>query len=355
MPTVYADDRAIACTEGANLRDVLRAAGVPVYAEPTGLLNCHGLGTCGTCAVAVTRPDGGPSAPPDPALSPPTAVERWRLGFPPHVDGVTRGLRLACQARVRGDVRVSRRDGFWGNRPPTPPRAPRLNVDLGEYEDEPEALWALADDANVACGGHAGDAASMRRALERCVAHGTRPGAHPSYPDRAGFGRTRLDLPPEAVAAAVRGQLEELAHQAHLLGVRLAHVKPHGALYHASDDDDALADALVGAARAVLGVVTVVGPAVSARAEAGALRRAAERVGLPFARVGFADRGVDARGALLPRSAAGALLTDPAAAADRARALFAACDTLCVHADTPDALAVARAVRAALGPRAVRA
>jgi ferredoxin len=110
MPIVRHGALEVVCAAGARLRDVLRGAGIAVYADPTGLVNCHGLGTCGTCAVHVE--------PGSTALSPPTAVERWRLGFPPHRDGLAARLRLSCQARVLGDVTVTRWDGFWGHRHP---------------------------------------------------------------------------------------------------------------------------------------------------------------------------------------------------------------------------------------------
>lgn len=219
---------------------------------------------------------------------------------------------------------------------------PPLNVDLGELPDEPEALWALADLANVACGGHAGDEASMRRALQRCRRHGTAAGAHPSYPDRAGFGRAPVAMAPEALRAAVRAQCAALRAVAGPLGVRLGHVKPHGALYHAAAADPALAAAVVDGAVDALGEVRVVGPPT------GALADAARARGLPYAREAFADRGYGPDDRLLPRGAPGALL-GPAAAAAQARARAGACDTLCVHGDTPDAVAVLAAVRAALG------
>lgn len=348
MPLVRVGSRVLPCADGARLRDVLRDGGVPVYQDPTGLVRCHGLGTCGTCAFAVAAPDGTPLDPEAGPLSAPTAPERWRLGFPPHADGLAHGLRLTCQARVHGDVTVVRRGGFWGHLPAAPPP---INVDLGEHADEPDALYALADAANIACGGHAGDAASMDHALARCAFHGTTAGAHPSFPDRAGFGRTALALPPDALEAALVAQLEALAEPAARRGVRLQHVKPHGALYHAADGDDALADALTAVSARVLGAVTLVGPAVGASETAGAIARAAARAGLPYAAEGFADRGVDARGALRPRGTPGALLTDPAQAAARARQLVGWCDTLCVHADTPGALEVLRAVRGELGGR----
>jgi UPF0271 protein len=220
-----------------------------------------------------------------------------------------------------------------------------LNIDAGELEGEPEELYALADIVNVACGGHAGDEASMTRVLAACANHGTRAGAHPSYVDREGFGRRAQEVAPHVLRAQVSEQCEALLGRAEALGVAVGFVKPHGALYHAADASAELARAVVGGAVEVLGYdVTCIGPA------AGALAQAAEAAGIAYAREGFADRGVDARGKLLPRGTPGALVTDPIAAAARAVELASSgvVETICVHGDSPGAVAIARAVRGAL-------
>ena len=216
---------------------------------------------------------------------------------------------------------------------------PFLNVDAGELPDEPDELYGLAHVVNVACGGHAGDDASMARVVAFCKRFGTRVGAHPSYPDREGFGRRATTMTPEALEAAVASQCRALAAHA-----SVAYVKLHGALYHAASGDLGVARAALRGANAALGaptVVTVIGPAE------GATREAARELGLGYAREGFADRGVR-DGALVPRGEPGALIDDPAKAAARARELAASVDTICVHGDGPNALAIARAVRRAL-------
>jgi UPF0271 protein len=219
-----------------------------------------------------------------------------------------------------------------------------LNVDLGELPDEPEELYACAHVANVACGGHAGDDASMRRAIALCTAHGAMLGAHPSYPDRQGFGRRHLAMAPDDLRRSLGDQCARLAALASEAGASIAFVKPHGALYHEAQGDEATAEAIALAARLALGGVTVVGPA------RGALARAAARATLPFAREGFADRATREDGSLVPRGQPGALVLDPGAAAARALDLVSAgeVDTICVHGDTPDAVAIARAVRRVL-------
>ena len=218
-----------------------------------------------------------------------------------------------------------------------------MNLDAGEHADEPESLWALFDILNIACGGHAGDAASMERVILWCVAKGCAIGAHPSYPDRLGFGRRTLAIEHAALAGAVAEQCGALAAIARRHARAVAYVKPHGALYHDANASPALAGAVVSAVIDALGdSVIVIGP------PAGALRDAASGRGLGYASEGFADRRMRADGSLVPRSEPGALLDDPTEAAAQACALAARVDTICVHADTPGALAIAGAVYGAL-------
>jgi UPF0271 protein len=220
-----------------------------------------------------------------------------------------------------------------------------LNIDLGELPGEPEALYAYAHIANVACGGHAGDDASMKRAISLCRTFGTRLGAHPSYPDRDGFGRRPLALSPATLRAHLAEQCGRLASLARELGEPIATVKPHGALYHAAHRDPALAEALVEASLESLGTeVVVIGP------PRGALAAAAAGAGLGYAREAFADRRVRPDGSLVARGEPGALVLDPVDAAARARerARDPDIDTICVHGDTPQAVVLAGAVRSAL-------
>jgi UPF0271 protein len=217
-----------------------------------------------------------------------------------------------------------------------------LNLDAGERDDETEELWALFDVLNIACGGHAGDAASMARVIGFCAGRERpRAGAHPSYPDRDGFGRHTIDIAPAELAHAIAAQCGALATIARSRGVAIASMKPHGALYHDAARRWELAEAVVDGAMRALGDIVVIGPPT------GELRAAAERAGLRYAREGFADRATRPDGSLVPRGEPGALVTDPREAAARARALTGV-DTICVHADTPGSLAIATAVRAAL-------
>lgn len=227
-----------------------------------------------------------------------------------------------------------------------------LNADLGEDEAQLEdgrqaALLSLVDAANVACGGHAGDERTMALTVAQCLSAGVAVGAHPSAPDRAGFGRAPLVGLPEALEPAVVAQLRALQEVCARAGTRVLHVKPHGALYHAACDDEGWARMLARALRAAaLPVPVVLLPGARTR---GLL----EREGVVVRAEGFADRAYTPEGGLVPRGALGALLEEPAAAAAQALRLRArgGVDTLCVHGDTPAALALARAVRDALGPR----
>jgi 5-oxoprolinase (ATP-hydrolysing) subunit A len=219
----------------------------------------------------------------------------------------------------------------------------RLNIDLGELPDEDERLFALAELANLACGGHAGDEGTLRAALERCRRHGAQAGAHPSYLDPEGFGRRDLKLSPAGLRTQVLAQCRALGQQASALGVRVGHLKPHGALYHRCNQDEAAAAAVLEVGVEALGELEVLG------APGGALQHVSGKVGLVFLREGFADRGLLPDGRLIPRGHPGALLEPQAAATQATRlAQSGAFDTVCVHGDSPHAVEVARAVRAAL-------
>ena len=228
-----------------------------------------------------------------------------------------------------------------------------LNADLGEDPRAPTLDAALLDvvtSANVACGGHAGDAETMRAVVRLARERGVAVGAHPSYPDREGFGREPMDLPAEELEAAVGAQIADLGNIARAEGVELTHVKPHGALYHAAASRPSVAHAVARAAARWSRDLVLVGPAGSAALgvwRAQGFRTAGE---------GFADRRYEPDGSLRPRSRPGALVTDPAEAASQAVALAHAgtVQTLCVHGDTPGAAAIARAVRAALERAGVR-
>lgn len=222
-----------------------------------------------------------------------------------------------------------------------------LNCDMGELEDAAHeaALMEYITSANIACGGHAGDESTMERTARLALARGVRIGAHPSYPDRANFGRVEMALPAAAIEQAVREQIERLENVVTNLGGRVAHVKAHGALYNVAARDKAVA-------RAIGAAVAEWNPRAIVLGLAGSLALDVWRgIGLPVAAEAFADRRYEPDGSLRSRKFADALITDPAEAA--AQALHFAREgkvqTICVHGDTPGAVEILKAIRKALG------
>lgn len=236
-----------------------------------------------------------------------------------------------------------------------------LNCDMGESF----GAWTLGRDAelldwvtsaNLACGFHAGDPSVMARTVRLARDRGVAVGAHPGLPDLQGFGRRAMAVSPEEARLMVLYQVGALAAVARAEGVRIAHVKPHGALYNMAAADPALARAVARAVRDFDPGLALVGLSGSA------LVVAAEEAGLRAVSEVFADRGYEADGSLTPRTLPGALVEDPALAAERvlrmaregrvrARTgedLPIRAGTVCIHGDAPGALAVARAVREAL-------
>jgi UPF0271 protein len=235
-----------------------------------------------------------------------------------------------------------------------------LNADVGESF----GAWPLGDDArliplvtsvNVACGFHAGDPVTIERTVARAVAVGVAVGAHPGYPDLAGFGRRDMDLTAAEVEAAVVYQIGAVAAFARAAGSDLRHVKPHGALYNRAARDPATAEAIARAVRRSSSELVLVGLAGSELLAAG------EAAGLTTAAEAFADRAYEPDGSLRSRRLPDAVLGTAAAAAQavaiardgRAVAvggsrLAIRADTLCIHGDSPAAVEIAIAVRAAL-------
>ena len=236
-------------------------------------------------------------------------------------------------------------------------RTINLNADVGEGIGDDAALLRLVASGSIACGGHAGDSDTMRRTLLAAKASGASAGAHPSFQDRDGFGRRDWPMSELAIEALVGDQIRALLHVASQNGMVLGHVKPHGALYNMAARDLGIALAIGRAIRAINPSLVYVGQSGSA------METAAARLELPFAREAFPDRAYGDDGRLLPRTTAGAVIDDPEEVAARAvlmaregaivsaagSRLALAIDTLCIHGDTPGAIEIARAVRAALG------
>lgn len=220
-----------------------------------------------------------------------------------------------------------------------------LNIDAGERDDEPRALYEMAHSLNIACGGHAGDEASMARVLEACRRYGVRAGAHPSYPERDSFGRRTMPIATRDLARSVEGQCRALARVAAELDVQIRHIKFHGALYHDANRDPERMDACAQAAESALTELTRRCELIWVGPPKGEIRGWASRMGRAFEREGFADRGYRADGSLIPRGEPGAMLVRVDAALAQVAALAEQCETVCVHGDTPHALEFARAIR----------
>ena len=217
-----------------------------------------------------------------------------------------------------------------------------LNCDMGELTDAPEELlMPLISSANVACGAHAGDRATMERTIRLAVLHNVAVGAHPGYPDKENFGRIELRMAADEIGRSVYEQIAALEDVAQAAGCRLRHVKPHGALYNAAARDRAIASAIAAGVRRWNEAVPLVGLAGSVMLEV--WRDAGFRV-LAEA---FADRAYEPDGTLRSRRLPGALITDPDQAAEQALRIARGgmAQTICIHSDTPQAVEIARAVR----------
>jgi UPF0271 protein len=231
-----------------------------------------------------------------------------------------------------------------------------LNADLGEGLPNDAALLEIVSSASIACGGHAGDEATMRAALRGAKASGVVAGAHPGFADRENFGRKRLDITAEELTRQMRAQLETLSGLAREEGVELRYVKLHGALANVAAEDEHVASVAFAAVRnhdAHLAILAI---------DHSAQVTAAEALGLRVVPEAYADRAYQANGLLVPRSEPGAVLHNAELIAQRAvrlatRGELVAADgtalptiarSLCIHGDNAEAVAIARALREAL-------
>ncbi|MFJ3642845.1 LamB/YcsF family protein [Streptomyces sp. NPDC090108] len=242
-----------------------------------------------------------------------------------------------------------------------------LNADLGEgfgrwRLTDDEQLLSVVTSANVACGFHAGDAATMRRVCEMAAARGVTIGAQVSYRDLAGFGRRAMDVPPSELAAETAYQIGALEVFARAAGARVAYVKPHGALYNRVVRDEEQARAVIEGVRLADATLPVLGLPGSR------LLELAGQAGLPAVTEAFADRAYTDEGTLVPRGGDGAVVTDPDAVVERSESLARSGEvtahsgrrirvrarSLCLHGDTPGAVDLARRVRERLVAAGVR-
>jgi UPF0271 protein len=246
-----------------------------------------------------------------------------------------------------------------------------MRIDLNSDVGETFGPWKMGTDvdlmpsvtsANVACGFHAGDPSTMRDTVRLAKQHGVAIGAHPGFPDLVGFGRRDLKATPHEVEDFVMYQVAALAGVAAAEGLRLQHVKAHGALYNMACRDRALADAIARAVASLDRNLILFGLPDSE------LLRAGEAAGLRVAAEGFADRAYEVDGSLASRQKPGSVIHDPAAVVARAvkmvkqRTVVAVdgstikleSDTICVHGDTEGAARLAREIRLGLEGAGVR-
>jgi 5-oxoprolinase (ATP-hydrolysing) subunit A len=220
-----------------------------------------------------------------------------------------------------------------------------LNADIGEGGDDAPII-EMVTSVSVACGGHAGDEGTMKDAIVLAKQHGVHIGAHPSFPDRDGFGRVRLEMPLGDLRVILLEQVEALMRVADRMRATVFHCKPHGALYNQASSDPILAAMIAETLAERHPELVLVGLANSHLTEAG------RDHGLKVVEEAFADRRYEPDGSLRPRRFLDAVISDPAEAAAQAAEIasgsfpmISEVGTICVHGDTPGALAITRAVR----------
>ena len=221
-----------------------------------------------------------------------------------------------------------------------------LNLDAGESAEaladgSESKLYAMVSSLNVACGGHAGDETTMAQVVDMAASLGLAVGAHPSFPDRKSFGRRPLNIPRPQLVDSLCAQIDSLSAVLRKSGMKLSHVKPHGALYNLAATDREYASAVIEAVRRIDRQLPLFGLADSH------FIKWCHKTDQPVVEEGFADRRYESDGTLRPRQFADALIVDPAVAGDQALqlTLSGSAQTICIHGDSPGAVQIALAVR----------
>jgi UPF0271 protein len=212
----------------------------------------------------------------------------------------------------------------------------QINCDLGEGIGNDAELMPYINEANIACGFHAGDAFTMRETVALCIRHKVKIGAHPSYLDRENFGRKEIELSSEEIYLLVRKQVETLKKITEQARAKLNHVKPHGALYNISAKNEAVAKAIAKAVKDIDSSLILFGLKNSHSIAA------AKNIGLITAEEAFADRRYESDGSLTPRSQPGACFTEIQDVLNQVEKIKA--DTWCIHGDGPYAVDFAKAL-----------
>lgn len=240
-----------------------------------------------------------------------------------------------------------------------------LNADVGELPGPggralDRAILDVVTRCSIACGGHAGDDETMVATIRAAQARGVRIGAHPSYPDREGFGRSRANIGDDDLFRSLMSQVRALKAIARERSALIAHLKPHGALYNDAAKSEALAESVVSLCLETE-IPELVGPPESM------LEACAKRAGLHFVAEAFADRSYEADGSLTPRTTEGALITDNGRQLEQVLNLIesghvtartgelirVSADTICLHGDTPGAARAAHLLKTSLLERGV--
>ena len=236
-----------------------------------------------------------------------------------------------------------------------------LNCDMGEGMDTDASIFPYISSANIACGAHAGDVDTMRRTVESALQYNVAIGAHPSYPDRANFGRVDIlgsTLHADDLPALLIDQLDRLQRVCKEFGARIHHVKPHGALYNRAAKDPVISAIICGA-------LITFDPSLLLYGLSGSeMQRQAETAGLTFISEVFADRTYQADGSLTPRTEPNAMIEEPAIAVAQvirmvregivlttdapSRAIPLTAQTVCIHGDGAHAVAFARTIHNAV-------
>jgi UPF0271 protein len=231
-----------------------------------------------------------------------------------------------------------------------------LNADVGEGMGTDDALLAVVSSASIACGGHAGDADTIRSALSACKARGVRAGAHPGFADKANFGRTRLHVGADVLRSQLQSQLILFHTIAVQVGIEVAFFKLHGAMANMAAEDFAFASGVLQAIQSVDSEIAILALDASQQVHA------ADILGIPVILEAYADRAYTPQGQLVPRNLPGAVIHDAKAVVERCLRLarygeIVAIDgtvfrssarSICVHGDTPGAVALAGEIRTAL-------
>jgi len=232
-----------------------------------------------------------------------------------------------------------------------------LNCDMGESYGQfkignDDKIFPYITSCNVACGFHGGDPLHIETTIKKALEHGVKVGAHPSYPDLAGFGRRKMELPKAELKAVLKYQISALKGMTESLGGRLGYVKPHGALYNAAANSETDSLTIIEAVREVDSNLILMGLAGSTTEEV------ASQEQMPFVAEAFADRKYLADGKLMPRARAGSVLNDPALAAeqvlsivqhhkvksDTGVAVNISAQSICIHGDNAAAVIILQAI-----------